>query len=1858
MTGNTSEPNDPLLALLAQHGLAAHHDGLLKQQVDLEVLATLTDEDASALATLLQMPFGPAKKFRVMCEALRAARAANADAVGGGSTTTTPTSAGTTSAATLPPLDPPLEQDLLDHLPTPIARAARCISVAVDPVHFADALETVADTLLRFMALVCKADYLSAANWHDATLNSRFKKLERPALGDWWNFINDSITGAERVGHPLFLAELRDTWIRCERTKSERNEGAVWNEIGQEERRQSSMGVLEWLINLRNAYAHKKIPRQDLAHAIRGRDVAARAIREYRWLRDYELWISDGNDMALLRGRHGTHEPGGPSELRRTKGVVLRRRSQQARGARRTLELPPLLVSPATISALDAQDAPGASPTALLYGEVQRDSEIQYSAPDSDGVVRPQATRRHLDDLRRRQQAKDFPRLDRSALTYEDLLERTKAATERTLRILEATLKYRRELHVERADYEPRLAAWIDSPVPLLGLAAEAGAGKTGILASLVHRWRESSDKPVLLLLARDFQSMATIDRVLRATLFLGDDVTATDLAETLTGLVVVVDGLNEHPNRVDLLDGIRGLARGGLQTGRGPRFALSWRTEDDAWMQSALGERSLWWTPPSSTAMQQLDEWLGRDESADSGDGGIDSMARHGEDRGMSAKSSRRHRAAAPRGRADRTRSSSDADSEGADRSPFVAITAFTEQEVAEAWDRYRDREQQRMCPRFDWRTLDRECPELSWDLRNPLRMRIAMECYHDRDLPEHLRVEEVFESYLDMLRGGLPGDSVAALLSLLGEMMFESRSTRFDKADLERRDIALVYGGKPLSAFDFLERAGVLSVLDEQGRTAFTFTVERVAEQVLGEHLASLPDAETPAGLARLANDLPGSEFMLGPGAIRVALRLRVAEQGRDFLYDFIDAQPESVGQLAGGALAAVIVSGGESGAASIAEELLADPTDADFEVAERAAIYFYRRSQFAIERAFLEPFVGGEHRARIESSTAAADLAVEYIDCLLSGETHHAADPPSGRDSDLLATIEPILDSLRTLSVNATDSRTIPLRRSLTLVGRWSLKRSNPAVAIERFQEAVAIGRCAPTPDSRTSRRRLAVELEWLGDALREAGRHDEALKAYREAIETGMHPTRCENWSPASVWAEIAKVHEAREAWSAAIEAEAACLEGSLEDDNTGNACRTASRLGDLHAKLGDQEAGVEWQHRAVEIAREGGDRGDITLSLGWLGDALREAGRHDEALKAYREAIETGVHPTWCEEWSPAGVWCEIAEVHKAREAWSEAIEAEAACLEGYLKDGNTGNACRTASRLSDLHAKLGDQEAGVEWQHRAVEIAREGGDRGDIALSLGWLGDALREAGRHDEALEAYREAIDAGMHPTRCEQWSPASVWAKIAKAHKAREAWDEAIEAEAACLEGSLEDDNTGNACYAAARLGDLHAELGDPEAGVEWQHRAVEIAREGGDRRHVALSLGWLGNAFREAGRHDEALTAYREAIETGMHPTRCEQWSAADAWAEIAEVHKAREAWSEAIEAEAACLEGYLKDGNTGNACRAAARLGDLHATLGDPEAGVEWQRRAVEIAREGGDRRHVALSLGWLGDALREAGRLDEALEAFREAIEAGMHPTRCEEWSPADAWAKMAEVHTAREAWSEAIEAEAARLEVHLADGNIRNACRAAARLGTLHAKRGDPEAGIEWRRRAVEIARAGDERGDVVLSLEWLGDALREAGSDDEALKAYRDAIDTGMHPERCEEWSPADAWYEIAEIHKARETWSEAIEAFTLALEDLGRDRTALHRDPNNFVWRSQLAAEVHLKLGDPPAASEVLRACEPFIETLATHSWDGAVDTAAAWWERLAEVRLALGDEAGSRDAAAEGQRLRARLDTMRQ
>ena len=89
----------------------------------------------------------------------------------------------------------------------------------------------------------------------------------------------------------------------------------------------------------------------------------------------------------------------------------------------------------------------------------------------------------------------------------------------------------------------------------------------------------------------------------------------------------------------------------------------------------------------------------------------------------------------------------------------------------------------------------------------------------------------------------------------------------------------------------------------------------------------------------------------------------------------------------------------------------------------------------------------------------------------------------------------------------------------------------------------------------------------------------------------------------------------------------------------------------------------------------------------------------------------------------------------------------EALEPMRAGLEMRIEQKDWTNAASSASNLSELGLTLGEVGSAVDDAGRAVEFADRSGDAFQRMVFRTTLGDALHQAGRHDEAVERFREA-------------------------------------------------------------------------------------------------------------------------------------------------------------------------------------------------------------------------------------------------------------------------------------------------------------------------------------------------------------------------------------------------------------------------------------------------------------------------------------------------------------------------------
>ena len=319
--------------------------------------------------------------------------------------------------------------------------------------------------------------------------------------------------------------------------------------------------------------------------------------------------------------------------------------------------------------------------------------------------------------------------------------------------------------------------------------------------------------------------------------------------------------------------------------------------------------------------------------------------------------------------------------------------------------------------------------------------------------------------------------------------------------------------------------------------------------------------------------------------------------------------------------------------------------------------------------------------------------------------------------------------------------------------------------------------------------------------------------------------------------------------------------------------------------------------------------------------------------------------------------------------------------------------GHLADAKALYARILDVHPKhpdalhfmgllacqIGQSEAGIALMRESIAAHAS-------PIYYNNIGNALRDARKLDDAVAAYRRAVE--LKPD-------------YADAHN-----------------------NLGNALR----------ETGDPTAALTSCARAIEL------KPGYAEAYNNLGNALKDLGELDAAIAAYGKAIGA--------KHAFAEAHLNLGIALQAKGHGEAALEClrETVALAPQL--------AAAHEKLASILMHRGDIAGGIDAYRRVVELKPESAQAHNA------LGNALNGAARVPEAVRCYERAI----------------------------------------ALEPDFADAyhNLANALR---RLGA-------PERALGYARRAIEL------RGDTPSFHNNLGTILADLGEADAALACYRDAL------------------------------------------------------------------------------------------------------------------------------------------------
>jgi CHAT domain-containing protein/Tfp pilus assembly protein PilF len=388
-----------------------------------------------------------------------------------------------------------------------------------------------------------------------------------------------------------------------------------------------------------------------------------------------------------------------------------------------------------------------------------------------------------------------------------------------------------------------------------------------------------------------------------------------------------------------------------------------------------------------------------------------------------------------------------------------------------------------------------------------------------------------------------------------------------------------------------------------------------------------------------------------------------------------------------------------------------------------------------------------------------------------------------------------------------------------KTLSHLGLLSWELAEYDTAIQYFEQAIAIGQeLGDAQLEGSALNNLSLVYDELGDYERSLEQYRKALDLYsRTDFPRGESDTL---GNIGGVYYLLGRYREAMSYYGRAL-----AISEQLESKPS-----MSQDLGNLalcHLGLGEVPESLERFDQALSLAREAGLEKETADWLKGKGDAYHDTGRHSEGLELYRQALEA---------YESAGLKRELVEA---------------------------------LNELAALHLSLGDLASAEAYQRQALELARSiGFTRGAVA-SLRSLGELEWRRERYEEAGTFLREALSGAVDLD--DPNLAASCRTQLVLTLRDQGKLEEALDladsgAEIARrLESKL---HTAEALYA---LGDLELRTGEPDPALGHFREGSSLLAGLGEPEIAWQLAHGRGRALEALGRDEEAVAAYREAVQ---------------------------------------------------------------------------------------------------------------------------------------------------------------------------------------------------------------------------------------------------------------------------------------------------------------------------------------------------------------------------------------------------
>ncbi|CAA6825544.1 MAG: Unknown protein [uncultured Sulfurovum sp.] len=231
------------------------------------------------------------------------------------------------------------------------------------------------------------------------------------------------------------------------------------------------------------------------------------------------------------------------------------------------------------------------------------------------------------------------------------------------------------------------------------------------------------------------------------------------------------------------------------------------------------------------------------------------------------------------------------------------------------------------------------------------------------------------------------------------------------------------------------------------------------------------------------------------------------------------------------------------------------------------------------------------------------------------------------------------------------------------------------------------------------------------------------------------------------------------------------------------------------------------------------------------------------------------------------------------------------------------------------SNISSVYQRQGKYTEALDTQHKSLKLLQQINNKSWIADALLNLGNLYSALDNDVLALEYYEQSLL--LNQELSNKYAIAIVLNSIGTIYNNQSNFNKAIKylQESLNISKNKELENTLDYSDVLGNLAISYSKLENYEEALDYFSKAYKIKKKLGDLRGLSATLHNIGTIYLAQGKYDEARAVYEES------------------------------------------LKNYKTIGAMNNIANGLHSLGNLYNTLGDKERALEFQREALEIAKE-------------------------------------------------------------------------------------------------------------------------------------------------------------------------------------------------------------------------------------------------------------------------------------------------------------